>query len=61
MVIRDPDGHFHCSDDANGKRYPVIDFNNPMDGTYTIWVGGKRPGEHFSGALKLTENAGNLP
>ncbi len=61
MVIRDPDGHFHCNDDANGKPYPVIDFNNPSDGTYTIWIGGKRPGEHFSGALKLTGNGGNLP
>ena len=61
MVIRAPDGSFHCSDDANGKPYPVIDFSNPQDGTYTVWIGSKQVGEHISGALKLTENSANLP
>ena len=38
LVILDPEGEWHCSDDAIG-RDPIVAFDAPRDGNYNIWVG----------------------
>lgn len=54
LVVFDPNGEWHCSDDALGLD-PVIAFDAPLDGNYNIWVGlhgesGLAPAE-----LRITE------
>ena len=38
LVVKAPDGSWHCSDDWSG-RDPAITFQRPMSGQYDIWVG----------------------
>src|SRR5690606_35342253 len=38
LVIYDPHGNWHCSDDALGLD-PLVAFDAPLDGNYNIWVG----------------------
>jgi len=38
LVILDPEGEWHCSDDAFGHD-PIVVFDDPLDGNYNIWVG----------------------
>lgn len=38
LLVADPDGRWHCSDDANGSN-PAVTFANARSGTYTVWVG----------------------
>lgn len=41
LVINDPDGEWHCNDDASflSNSNPGVVFRKPRDGTYDIWVG----------------------
>ena len=40
LAIRAPDGSWHCNDDfAGGGHNPGVTFANPVDGTYSVWVG----------------------
>lgn len=41
LIISDPRGNWHCSDDAIflDDTNPGIMFNTPIDGEYNIWVG----------------------
>ncbi|WP_300532358.1 hypothetical protein [Maricaulis sp.] len=56
LVVRAPDGSFHCNDDAPGLGlHPGVEFTAPMSGEYDIWAGslgfgsGYEPGElHIS-------------
>lgn len=38
LVVADPDGQWHCSDDARGTD-PAVTFARPKRGTYLVWVG----------------------
>lgn len=38
LLVNDPSGNWHFSDDAMGTR-PGIEFSNPESGLYSIWVG----------------------
>jgi hypothetical protein len=41
LVVNDPEGNWHCSDDAEflDNSNPGIAFNEPLGGVYDIWVG----------------------
>ncbi len=38
LLVLDPAGRWHCSDDANGSN-PAVTFSNGAAGTYKVWVG----------------------
>jgi hypothetical protein len=38
LLVNAPDGSWHFNDDSDGLD-PAIEFESPMDGLYTIWVG----------------------
>lgn len=38
MLVSDPAGRWHCSDDASGSN-PAVTFARAAPGTYTVWVG----------------------
>ncbi len=38
MLVSDPAGRWHCSDDANGSN-PAVTFAQAAAGTYVVWVG----------------------
>lgn len=38
LVVLDPAGEWHCSDDVIGFD-PIVAFDAPLDGNYNIWVG----------------------
>lgn len=38
LLVSDPEGRWHCSDDANGSN-PAVTFARAAPGTYTVWVG----------------------
>ncbi len=38
LVVQDPDGGWHCSDDALG-RLPLVEFADPAAGRYAVFVG----------------------
>lgn len=56
MLIRDPEGLFHCNDDVfPGNLDPGLNFNNPAEGRYLIWLGTYREGETVRGQLEISE------
>ena len=38
MLVLDPSGRWHCSDDADGSN-PAVTFSSGAAGTYKVWVG----------------------
>ena len=38
LLVADPAGRWHCSDDANGSN-PAVTFSRGSAGAYTVWVG----------------------
>ena len=38
LLVSDPSGRWHCSDDANGSD-PAVTFARAAEGRYTVWVG----------------------
>lgn len=38
LLVSDPAGRWHCSDDANGSN-PAVSFARAEAGTYLVWVG----------------------
>ena len=59
MVVRAPDGSFHCNDDAVADHMglnPGVLFETPMSGEYDIWVGDLGYGNGYSpGQLHISE------
>lgn len=43
LIVSDPDGRFHCSDDANGSN-PAVTIAQAKSGRYLVWVGSFEPG-----------------
>lgn len=39
LVVRAPDGTWHCDDDSAGNLNPVVSWETPRSGRYQIWVG----------------------
>ncbi len=55
LVIQAPDGEFYCNDDASDLLLdPSIEFENPADGIYNIWVGSYAPDQLLPGVLVVT-------
>ena len=50
MLVSDPNGLWHCSDDANGSN-PAVTFTNAAPGTYVVWIGTFSPTETASARL----------
>jgi hypothetical protein len=61
LVVNDPSGRWHCSDDEGGGLNPMIDFTRPGAGQYDVWVGSYRAAENIRGQLFVTELSGNRP
>ena len=43
ILVSDPDGRWHCSDDANGSN-PAVTIAQAKSGRYLVWVGSFEPG-----------------
>lgn len=54
LVILDPHGNWHCSDDAIG-RDPLVAFDAPLDGNYNVWAGIHGESRLASAELRITE------
>lgn len=55
LVVVTPDGRALCNDNANPQLLdPVIAIDNPITGTYKIWVGSADPRQLIPGVLVLT-------
>jgi hypothetical protein len=40
MIINNPGGGWYCNDDSsNNTLNPMVDFSNPPEGQYDIWIG----------------------
>ena len=65
LVIRDPEGNFFCNDDSglavDRPLDPVIQLDEPIVGTYNIWVGTYLQDELADGYLMITEFADTFP
>jgi hypothetical protein len=61
LIINAPDGQWYCNDDAPGTIDPMVDFTNPQEGLYDIWVGSFTEGELIEGTLYVTEISTNQP
>jgi hypothetical protein len=58
LVINDPNGNWHCNDDAEflSNSNPGVVFAKPLNGTYDIWVGTYSDvGTDSTGRLVITE------
>jgi len=50
MLVSDPAGRWHCSDDANGSN-PAVTFAQAAAGTYMVWVGTFSPDARAAATL----------
>lgn len=57
LVVADPAGAFHCSDDVNGSN-PAVTFSNAGAGSYNVWVGTYSPAQAGTSAI-LRVSAGD--
>ncbi len=46
--------NWHCNDDYEGLN-SMVEFSNPPQGQYDVWVGSYGSGEYISGVLGITE------
>jgi hypothetical protein len=61
LIINAPDADFYCNDDAPGTIDPMVDFTNPDDGLYEVWIGSYEEGTNVAGTLYVTELESNTP
>ena len=54
IVIRDPQGNWHCNDDYEGLN-PGVVFQRPQFGSYGIWVGTLERGPTQPATLRISE------
>jgi len=50
LLVRDPNGAYHCNDDAIGLD-PMVVIEQPQSGLYEIWVSSYEPGEDLARML----------
>jgi Ca2+-binding RTX toxin-like protein len=57
LVVNDPSGDWHCNDDWDPGLTvdPGIDFVNPENGVYDIWIGSYFEGDFLPGKFSITE------
>lgn len=55
LIVNDPNGVWHCSDDFNGTIQPLVEILNPPEGQYDIWVGTFGENYAVEGTLYITE------
>lgn len=56
LIINDPSGTWFCNDDFESGVYdPLVDIEEPLEGTFDIWVGSYTLGENIPGTLYVTE------
>lgn len=56
LVVNGPDGRWYCDDDGgNAGTNPALQFNNPLSGTYDIWVGTYTSGMSQPASLNVSE------
>ncbi len=54
LLVNDPSGSWHCSDDWDGTD-PMIHFESPSSGNYNVWVGTYSSGQTQDATLYFTE------
>lgn len=54
LLINDPSGGWHCSDDWDGTD-PLVAFSSPSSGSYNVWVGTFESGTPQDATLYITE------
>lgn len=56
LIVRAPDGSWHCNDDAEGYN-PRVTWEGPASGTYLIWVGRLgAPSQFDAGVLSMSHH-----
>lgn len=57
LIVRDPSGAWNCNDDWGPfvTLDPGVEFDNPADGVYDIWIGSYWEGDFPSGRFSITE------
>jgi serine protease Do len=61
LVINAPNGAWFCNDDSYSTLNPTLDFLNPAEGRYDIWVASFNSGENIRGLLYITERGAVTP
>jgi hypothetical protein len=61
MVVKDPYGNFYCADNSFGTVSPTIDFSNPAEGTYFVWIARDAASISIRGTLYITDKSRNHP
>jgi len=59
LVVRGPDGSWHCNDDGAGDLNPLFAATAPQSGRYDIWVGRYSQGT-TNAVLNISEVIGNV-
>lgn len=54
IVVKDPEGNWHCNDDFEGLN-PGVVFQRPLFGSYSIWVGTLDRGPTQSAVVRISE------
>lgn len=55
LVVHDPGGSWHCSDDSYGGTNPTVDLHNTGKGQYDVWVTSYSSDDRIRGTLYVTE------
>jgi hypothetical protein len=59
IVVRAPNGTWHCDDDSGGALNPLVSWEDPSSGRYQIWVGRfGMQGETAPAVLHISEVSG---
>jgi serine protease Do len=61
LIINAPNGAWFCNDDSYSTLNPTLDFLNPAQGRYDIWVASYNAGENIRGSLYITERGAVTP
>lgn len=61
IVVNAPDGEWYCADDSYGTLDPTLDFANPIDGGYQVWIASIGVDSMDPGTLYVTEMEANHP
>ena len=54
MIVREPDGDWHCSDDFGATTHPYVRIDSLRSGAYEIWIGSTSEISGFTGLLYIT-------
>lgn len=60
IIVALPDGSYRCNDDRWGLN-PGVDINNPLGGTYNVWVGRYGTGGTVASHLLVSELTNDAP